>query len=190
MSMRTYDAAAYASNQDLPGNAAPDDSVSVFDRYSSFDGTFNLTRDLRVEGEVKGTISCKGTLFVANGATVNANVEAESITIAGDLNGDVVCRSRLQILPSGRVKGKITTPILIINEGAAYDGELVMETGNLAARPSRRQRETSTTASASTPAPTGEPPVAPASGGNTFIRRFGGQESAWETPADEDAPES
>ncbi len=188
MSMRTYDAAAYASNQDAPGNAAQDDSVSVFDRYSSFDGTFNLTRDLRVEGQVKGTISCKGTLFVANGATVNANVEAESITIAGDLNGEVVCRSRLQILPSGRVKGKITTSTLVITEGAAYDGELVMDSGNGATRPARRQRDTTPTVSAS--ATTTEISAPPATGGNTFIRRFGGQESAWDTPSGEDAPES
>ncbi len=188
MSMRTYDAAAYATSQDPQGAPAQDESVSVFDRYSSFDGTFNLTRDLRVEGQVKGTITCKGTLFVAQGAIVNANIEAESITIAGDLNGEVVCRSRLQILPSGRVKGKITTATLVINEGAAYDGELVMDTGNGSERPARRQRETSP---AAMPAAAATESTATAStGSNTFIRRFGSQESAWETPATDSVPES
>ncbi|HYI25594.1 MAG TPA: polymer-forming cytoskeletal protein [Thermomicrobiales bacterium] len=193
MSMRTYDAAAYASGQEYQPATTQDDSVSVFDRYSSFDGTFNLTRDLRVEGEVKGTISCKGTLFVAQGATVNANVEAESITIAGDLNGEVTCRSRLQILPSGRVKGKITTATLVINEGAAYDGELVMETGSgNPARVARRARDTSAATPAPAAAPESTTTTSPstASGGSTFIRRFGGQEASWETPETENETSS
>jgi cytoskeletal protein CcmA (bactofilin family) len=194
MSMRTYDAAAYATNQDLPGAPAQDESVSVFDRYSSFDGTFNLTRDLRVEGQVKGTISCKGTLFIAQGAVVNANVDAESITIAGDLTGEVTCRGRLQILPSGRVKGRISTVTLVINEGAAYEGELAMDTGNGASRPTRRQRETAPGASSATapaaPASTSEPAASAPAGGNTFIRRFGGQEAAWDTQPDDEPTET
>ena len=60
MSIRTYDAASFASPGDYEANSAHDEPVSVFDRYSSFDGTFNLTRDLRVEGQVKGTITWKG----------------------------------------------------------------------------------------------------------------------------------
>ena len=129
MSMRTYDATTYsAQGGDYQANSGQDDSVSVFDRYSVFDGTFNLTRDLRVEGQVKGTINCKGTLYVAHGATVDATIEAESITVAGDLEGEITCHGKLQILESGKVRGKITTATLVINEGAFYEGQLVMET--------------------------------------------------------------
>ena len=49
-----------------------DNSFSVIDRHSNFDGTFRSSRDLRIEGEVKGTIECQGTLFVAQGANVSA----------------------------------------------------------------------------------------------------------------------
>lgn len=201
MSMRTFDATSYASQSDYPTTQASDDSVSVFDRYSSFDGTFNLTRDLRVEGQVKGNITCQGTLFVTQGATVTATVDAENITVAGELDGDVTCRGKLQILSTGKVHGKLTTATLVINEGAVYEGELVMETGRQSgsSRETVRSRVTSTPAAAS--APTEEPArsvEAAASGdssgsgtvasGNTFIRRFGGQETTWDTsgtPEDE-----
>ena len=102
------------------------DTFSVIDRNSIFDGTFQTTRDLQVEGEVKGTIDCKGTLFVASGAVVGAKVEAENVTVAGDLNGEVRCRGRLQIMPTGKVRGKIVTQTLVINEGAFYEGQLEM----------------------------------------------------------------
>jgi len=200
MTMRTYDTTTYASQgtfaNDTPGQ---EDSVSVFDRYSSFDGTFNLTRDLRVEGQVKGTITCQGTLFVAQGASVNATVDAENITVAGDLDGEIVCHGKLQILSTGKVHGKLTTASLVINEGAVYEGELVMETSDSRgqARDYVRPRTTAPVstgaASPNADSPRADAPAAPASGGNTFIRRFGGQEANWDQsnqPADDDTPES
>jgi cytoskeletal protein CcmA (bactofilin family) len=202
MSMRTYDATPYASPGDYQTTDSRDESVSVFDRYSSFDGTFNLTRDLRVEGQVKGTINCQGTFFVAQGAQVSAAVEAENITVAGDLNGDVVCRGKLQILESGKVRGKITTATLVINEGAFYEGELVMDAGQgygsggrqRSERPERAERQAPVSTATATPITpetrSSEPGSAQSpSGGNTFIRRFGGQETTWDTiPAQEGEP--
>jgi cytoskeletal protein CcmA (bactofilin family) len=201
MSMRTYDAATYPSQGDYQANAGQDESVSVFDRYSIFDGTFNLTRDLRVEGQVKGTINCKGTLYVAQGATVDATIEAENITVAGDLEGDISCRGKMQILESGKVRGKITTATLVINEGAFYEGQLVMESGQGHSGTTRSTRARSTLAP--TPAvstATAEPirsgndaagGTAASGSGSTFIRRFGQPETTWDAGSEEDqAPES
>src|SRR5699024_9424232 len=111
------------------------ESTSVIDQYSNFDGTYNSARDLRVEGQVKGTIVCKGTLHVAQGATVKAAVEAEAISVAGELEGEINCRGRMELLQTGRVKGEISTQSLVIHEGAVYEGDLEM--GNNASRPRR-----------------------------------------------------
>jgi cytoskeletal protein CcmA (bactofilin family) len=194
MSMRTYDPTSYASQGDYQANSGQEEPVSVFDRYSSFDGTFNLTRDLRVEGQVKGTINCQGTFYVAQGATVNATVEAENITVAGDLEGEVTCHGKLQILASGKVRGKISTATLVINEGAFYEGELVMESGQSyggGARATRARPTTAPTSTATANPIAAEPTrpttdaASPAAPGNTFIRRFGGQETSWETGPEE-----
>lgn len=194
MSMRTYDATTYPSQGDFQATSGQEDSVSVFDRYSVFDGTFNLTRDLRVEGQVKGTINCKGTLYVAQGATVDAVIEAENITVAGDLEGEINCRGRMQILESGKVKGKISTGTLVINEGAFYEGQLTMESGDhsYGATTSRtpRPRSSQSSVSTATANPIAQdagreaPAAGAAAGGNTFIRRFGGQEQNWDASED------
>jgi len=189
MSMRTYDPAAYPSEGNYQASVGQDDSVSVFDRYSVFDGTFNLTRDLRVEGQVKGTINCKGTLFVAQGATVDATIEAENITVAGELDGEINCHGRMQILESGKVRGKISTTTLVINEGAFYEGELAMESGKSQPGGSTRTprpRSTVAATSVASPPDTGQAPGEQAGGNagpgsNTFIRRFGGQETTWDS---------
>ena len=167
------------------------DSFSVIDRYSTFDGTFHSSRDLRIEGEAKGTIECQGTLMVAQGANVSAKIEAENVTVAGDLNGDVRCRGRLQIMPSGKVRGKVVTDSLVINEGAFYEGQLEMTAmANLANPAMKAPRPIAPISSApgngerSAPRPTTDTSSAPNS--STFIRRFGGPEQPW---VEEDEPE-
>ncbi len=195
MSMRSVEPQGYSlPGQDDYGSEQEAESISVIDRYSNFDGTFHSTRDLRIEGQVKGTIDCQGTLHVAQGANVNAKVEAENISVAGDLDGDINCRGRLQMLPSGRVRGKIQTVTLVINEGAYYEGQLEMappETRLSAGRGASRARPgvggSSPVPIASAGSEAARPGTEPTSGGNTFIRRFGERETSWESGRNEQA---
>ncbi len=118
-----------AQEGDEPARPAPaaNEPLSLIDRYSSIEGTFATTRDVRIEGVVRGNISCQGLLYIAEGADIDATVEASSITVAGKLNGEVTCRGRLQITASGRVSATVTTESLIIDEGAFYEGDLNMK---------------------------------------------------------------
>ncbi len=157
------------------------EAASLVDRHSAFDGNFRSQRDIRVEGELKGTISCDGTFFVAEGASVAATVDAEHITVAGDLSGEIRCRGRLQILPSGRVRASVSTASLVIQEGAVYEGQLEMAgIARSAPRPLRAQASVgavSAEASGSERTP---------GNGTTFIRRLGSPEAAWQSPDGDD----
>lgn len=100
---------------------------SLIDRHSSVEGTFLSERDLRIEGQMRGQLKCQGLIYIAEGADVDATVEAANMTVAGQLRGNVTCRGKFQITPTGRVYATITTETLVINEGAIYEGELHME---------------------------------------------------------------
>jgi cytoskeletal protein CcmA (bactofilin family) len=164
------------------------ETATLIDRHSAFEGTFRSQRDMRVEGDIKGTISCEGTFFVAEGAVVAATVDAEHINVAGDLSGEIRCRGRLQILPSGRVRAKVTTNALVIQEGAVYEGQLEMAGIERAVPRPLRTR------------PSAEPVSIEAasaerqsSTGTTFIRRLGSPEAPWESrggsaETEEDSP--
>jgi cytoskeletal protein CcmA (bactofilin family) len=106
--------------------AGMDGEESIIDRSSAFDGVLRTSRNLRVEGQAKGEIHCEGTLYVDEGAEVNARIVAANVSVAGNLSGEITCRGRLQILPTGRVSGKLATARLVIQEGAIYEGELRM----------------------------------------------------------------
>ena len=112
-----------------------DGQESVIDAASAFDGLFRVGNHLRIEGEAKGEIQCEGTLTIAEGATVTARITAVNVVVAGTFNGEILCGERLQIQPSGRVSGTVTTGSLVIQEGALYEGELHMRTTPAENRP-------------------------------------------------------
>lgn len=166
---------------------ADQDSFSVIDRFSRFDGDFVAERDLRVEGNVKGAIECHGTLFVAQGAVVSAKVTAENITVAGDLSGETRCRGKLHLLPTGRVRGRVSTAALVITEGAIYEGELAMAEDASAETAPQRPVVVPTQPQRTEPAAASEEPaVTP----NTFIRRLGGPETPWDGNQEQDPDNS
>ncbi|MDP9374706.1 MAG: polymer-forming cytoskeletal protein [Chloroflexota bacterium] len=107
-------------------SAGPSGEESMIDRGSVFDGVLRTARNLRIEGQAKGELHCDGTLYIEEGAQVDARIVAANIAVAGVLNGQITCRGRLQILPTGRVSGRIATASLVIQEGAIYEGELRM----------------------------------------------------------------
>ncbi|MFT4038462.1 MAG: polymer-forming cytoskeletal protein [Thermomicrobiales bacterium] len=178
--MRDITAIDFEWNDDA---SAPVEAASLVDRGSAFEGVFRSQRDLRVEGELKGTVACEGTLFIAEGATVSATVDAEHINVAGDLQGEIRCRGRLQILPSGRVRARVTTGTLVIQEGAVYEGQLEMAGVERATPRPLRARPA--------PAPVSiESAASERQSGATFVRRLGSPETAWdggEAPAGDSA---
>ena len=108
----------------------PPGPASVIDAASFLDGHLRVGNHLRIEGEAKGEIQCHGTLTIAEGALVDAQVRADNVVIAGMLTGAVTCRHRLEILPTGRLAGTIVTGSIVIQEGALIESTLQMRRGD------------------------------------------------------------
>jgi cytoskeletal protein CcmA (bactofilin family) len=131
MSMSYQPAATGGSSSG--SSAAANEPLSLIDRNSSIEGTFTTSRDVRIEGVVRGKIICEGLLYIAESADIDASVEAASITVAGKLTGEVTCRGRLQITSTGRMSATVATDSLIIDEGAFYEGDLNMKSATVSA---------------------------------------------------------
>ncbi len=70
-----------------------------------------------------GTIRC-GSLEIMADGNVDANVEAETVHVAGSFEGEMVCSRKLSILRTGKVLGGITYSALSIESGGLLDGTL------------------------------------------------------------------
>jgi cytoskeletal protein CcmA (bactofilin family) len=133
------------SREDVVGNLYPDNlssevdvtpppemrrddrgNESVIDPHARFNGKYVSDRDLRIEGEAQGEIECQGTLIISPQARVRSAIQAHNVIVNGDYEGDVDCGGRFEIGSTGRVKGVVKTQVLVVKEGAHWEGSVTM----------------------------------------------------------------
>ena len=107
----------------------PDDggATSAFlGKGSKITGKISLDGPGRIEGQVEGEITAQDTLTVGDGAILNATVNGTSIVVHGRITGDINARARLELKAGSKVFGNVKAPSLIIQEGAAFEGQCSM----------------------------------------------------------------
>jgi cytoskeletal protein CcmA (bactofilin family) len=88
---------------------------------------------LQVDGKVTGKLmSESGALMIEQTGDIQADVDVGVCVIRGALTGNVNARSRVEIYKTARVQGDISTPVLLVEEGAMLSGAITM--GKAAAR--------------------------------------------------------
>ena len=94
--------------------------------------TFKDPVNLQINGRFDGTLDTKGALSIGEKAHVKATIHGEAITISGTVDGHVTATNRVELLGTARVTGKITSPRVIMQEGAVLHGTLEMLGGHSA----------------------------------------------------------
>jgi len=87
-------------------------------------GEITGTGDLHVAGRMEGKVNLTGTLVVEEGAEVEADVHATAIVVGGQVRGNLMAASRIELLPSGRLHGTCRAGSLVVREGALLNGKV------------------------------------------------------------------
>lgn len=100
-------------------------------------GKIISSEDLTINGQVEGTIELGDhSLIIGVGAAIQANLVAKAIVISGSVTGNVRASDKVDLRPTGSVDGDITTPRLVMADGAVIKGR-VDATGKTNASPNR-----------------------------------------------------
>lgn len=78
--------------------------------------------DLRIEAQVEGDVTVSGALELGEGSVVRGSVSAETVTVAGVLDGDVRARGNVVVLANGALRGDIDGAGLVLEEGGQFHG--------------------------------------------------------------------
>jgi cytoskeletal protein CcmA (bactofilin family) len=90
-------------------------------------GELSGDEDLTIEGRVEGKIELKShNLTIGPKGKINASVHANTVTIKGEVTGNVFAKERVDIADSGRLNGDITSPRIVIADGAHFRGSVDM----------------------------------------------------------------
>jgi cytoskeletal protein CcmA (bactofilin family) len=86
--------------------------------------------DLVIEGRVEGIVRLRDHhLTVGKSATILATLEAKSIRVEGNVQGDVQASERVELATGSSVVGDVTAPRVSIADGARFKGSVDMDKG-------------------------------------------------------------
>jgi len=94
----------------------------ILRRDAEFSGIVVLPRAARIDGRVSGTVLASGLVWLGETARVQARIEAEEVVVAGEVEGPVAARKRVELLATARLHGDLVTPRLTLAEGALLEG--------------------------------------------------------------------
>jgi cytoskeletal protein CcmA (bactofilin family) len=101
--------------------------VTVVGQGARLEGTLVSTGSLRIDGRVTGKINADGDVVLSSHSQVEADVDAQNVTVAGRFKGNIVAKGTAELARGGRVEGNVTSKTLVIAEGAFFSGQSVMD---------------------------------------------------------------
>lgn len=88
-------------------------------------GKIVSAENLTIDGAVEGTIELGDhSLTIGAGASVRADLVAQTIIISGAVAGNVRARVKVDLQATGTVDGDIATPLLVMSDGAVITGNV------------------------------------------------------------------
>src|SRR5262245_6565844 len=83
------------------------------------------TEDLVIDGKVEGTIELGNhSLTIGQGASVVADLVARTVTISGQVKGNVMGNAKVELKSTAKVEGDVTAPSFVMEDGATLVGKV------------------------------------------------------------------
>ena len=116
----TADVAANFTTEDASG------IIAFVGKGVEFKGTISYSGTVRIDGYLDGEIHTDGVLLVGEEAVIQAKITAGTIVCKGKITGDIVAKERVRLRAPAVVSGSVKTPILSMEDGVIFNGDLEM----------------------------------------------------------------
>ncbi len=97
-------------------------SECLVGKGARLEGQVTCSGILRIEGECSGELAVQGTLIIAQGASVQADIQADDVVVAGRLKGSISARKSVRLASTASVRADIKTPRFALEDGGLYWG--------------------------------------------------------------------
>ena len=100
--------------------------TTYFGKNIKIKGRVSGNGNVIILGTLNGEFRLKGRLKIAQPAKIPGEVNADVISVNGNVYGSLNANDRVHLDQTARIKGRINTPKLSIMDGAIFDGEVNM----------------------------------------------------------------
>jgi len=129
-STETSTTASSAKRQDR--QQAQSGEIAVIGRSITIDGNLRGEENLRIEGDINGTIQLPNhNLTIGKEGRIKADAYAESLIVEGSVDGDLFGAECVSVRSTARVEGNIVAARVNLEEGAQFKGSIDMDPKNV-----------------------------------------------------------
>jgi cytoskeletal protein CcmA (bactofilin family) len=91
-------------------------------------GDLSGDEDVVIQGRVEGKINLKeNAVTVDKNGRVKADVYGKHVTVEGEVEGNLSAQDQIVVRSSGRVRGNLSAPRVLIEDGARFKGSIDMD---------------------------------------------------------------
>ncbi|MBK6389878.1 MAG: polymer-forming cytoskeletal protein [Saprospiraceae bacterium] len=94
---------------------------------TKIDGKIHCEHDVRIDGTLKGSLTCDSKVIIGPTGLVDGDIECENAVIEGHFTGILTVRDSLQVKESANIKGDINTDKLVVHSGAVFNVSCLMK---------------------------------------------------------------
>jgi cytoskeletal protein CcmA (bactofilin family) len=107
------------------------DEINAFlGKDTEFEGKLSFRGAVRIDGHFTGEIFTEGTLIVGDSAIIESNIHVSHIIVRGEIRGNIIADTKIEIHAPGKVYGNIQAPTVVIDEGVMFEGNCSMQKMN------------------------------------------------------------
>ncbi|MCX5750215.1 MAG: polymer-forming cytoskeletal protein [Candidatus Saganbacteria bacterium] len=97
---------------------------TIIGEETFFKGEIKAKGPLRICGQVEGRINSESEVFLGEKSKVRGDIHGGRVVVSGEVFGNIIATSGLEILKHGKVHGDITADKLTMEEGTTYKGKV------------------------------------------------------------------
>jgi cytoskeletal protein CcmA (bactofilin family) len=91
-----------------------------------FKGTLTFKKSLKIKGKFEGKIQSEGHVIIGQEASVNANINASTVSVFGKTSGKLKAVKCVELYNKSNTSGDIIAPEVEIEKGATFNGTCFM----------------------------------------------------------------
>lgn len=108
------------------GTQNTDSSSCIISKGTVIEGKFKTTENVRLDGTIIGEVAADKKLVMGQSGKIEGTIVCNESSIKGRIEGEIKVKGLLHLLGTAFIKGKIIAKKMIVDEGAAYNGECLI----------------------------------------------------------------
>jgi cytoskeletal protein CcmA (bactofilin family) len=112
------------SFEPAPRTRSKEQKESVIGADLTIEGKIEGAGHVRMAGRFKGDVNVDGDLTIDQGAKITGSVRARTVTVGGELDGNIDAASRVELTSTGVLNGDLKAASLTVAAGSRMRGNV------------------------------------------------------------------